>query len=179
MGTRHAPTLGARFTNEGQVMTETLQNEISEDLPTCFGADKTVLLVEDEPMVRSLLKCLLREQGFSILEATSGREAIALAEAHFDAIDLLVTDLALPVIRGTELADRIATMHRETQVLFLSGYSEASGPGQRYPKPGAAFLRKPFRRDVLLHKVFQLVNETQARKHAQPVHWCVTGSPKG
>jgi two-component system cell cycle sensor histidine kinase/response regulator CckA len=147
-------------------MTNTLPTGISERMPSCFGAAKTVLLVDDEPMVRSLLMCLLREQGFSILEATSGYEAIALAEAHYDPIHLLITDLAMPTIRGSELAERIATLHQETQVLFLSGCSESSLHGQQ-AKRGTAFLRKPFRRDALLHTVFQLVNKTQERTHAR------------
>jgi PAS domain S-box-containing protein len=103
----------------------------------------TVLLVEDDPLVRSVARRTLEGAGHRVLVADDGGAALELAGRHADSIDLLVSDLVMPGIGGTELADRLERQHPELRVLFVSGYAsdELSGrPALR----GRAFLAKPF-----------------------------------
>jgi PAS domain S-box-containing protein len=106
-------------------------------------ATGTVLLVEDEAMVRELAREVLELQGHVVLEAADGAEALRVADAHGGAIDVLLTDVVLPQIPGPELADRLVAARPDLRVIFMSGYPErhlASIEGHR-----AVFLAKPFR----------------------------------
>jgi CheY-like chemotaxis protein len=103
----------------------------------------TVLLVEDEAMVRELAREVLELEGHVVLEAADGAEALRVADAHEGAIDVLLTDVVLPQIPGPELADRLVAARPGLRVVFMSGYPErhlASIEGRR-----AIFLAKPFR----------------------------------
>ncbi len=113
---------------------------------------ETVLLVEDEAAVRSLARSALEAQGYRLLEARNGDEALALALSHPGDIHLLVTDLVMPAMSGRQLAERLTEARRATRVLYVSGY--ASEALLRYGgSPGEAvlLLQKPFTpRDLLL-----------------------------
>jgi CheY-like chemotaxis protein len=137
------------------MLQQTVPVRISDGINSCSEAMETILVVEDEPLVRSLLICLLREHGFFILEAANGFDAIVLAEAFLYPIHLLIADLSMPKMSGFELADHMASLHPESYVLFLSGYIDGILPGHQAPKPNIAFLQKPFRPDALLQKVFE------------------------
>jgi signal transduction histidine kinase len=115
------------------------------------GAGKTVLVVEDDPDLRALTKTVLEGAGYAILEARFGEEAIWVAEQHEAPIDLLLTDSVMPVMSGRELADRLLGLHRETAVVYMSGYERDAHPGEAPPED--AFLAKPFTPDALLGKV--------------------------
>jgi CheY-like chemotaxis protein len=102
-----------------------------------------VLLVEDEAMVRELAREVLELQGHVVLEAADGAEALRVADAHGEVIDVLLTDVVLPQIPGPELADRLVAARPGLRVIFMSGYAErhlASIGGRR-----SIFLAKPFR----------------------------------
>jgi two-component system, cell cycle sensor histidine kinase and response regulator CckA len=106
-------------------------------------ATGTVLLVEDETMVRELAREILELQGHVVLEAADGAEALRVAEAHGGEIDVLLTDVVLPQIPGPELADRLVAARPDLQVIFMSGYPERhlASIGSRR----SIFLAKPFR----------------------------------
>ncbi|HEY5997109.1 MAG TPA: response regulator [Candidatus Deferrimicrobiaceae bacterium] len=118
---------------------------------------KTVLLVEDEPSVRALAREILLTGEFLVREASDGVEALEqLADRH-SPIHLLLTDMMMPRMGGKELAERAAVIRPGMRILYMSGYvDELTGPPGE-PKPGWAFLRKPFRRDALLGKVRELL----------------------
>ena len=121
------------------------------------GAGGTVLLVEDEELVRTMLAEVLREDGYHVLEASHGDEALRVAAAHTDGIDLLVTDLTMPHMGGRELAERLRGARAELLVLFVSGYAEAR-LGQLEGKAGRShFLPKPFRPEIFLAKVREML----------------------
>jgi two-component system cell cycle sensor histidine kinase/response regulator CckA len=115
----------------------------------------TIVLAEDEDVVRRLLREVLETEGYTVLEARGGEEAIALADAHDGAIDLLVTDLVMPGLGGRETAEALAESRPQTPVLYLSGYSEetvvASLNGDDH------FLQKPFPPGVLVERVGELL----------------------
>lgn len=117
----------------------------------------TVLVVDDEALVRGVSTQVLRTAGMTVLEAANGEEAIRVSESHDGAIDVLISDVVMPTIDGRALATRLARARPELRVLLVSGYSE-SPIGAIEPRPRAlAFLRKPFRPMALLAEVRALL----------------------
>ena len=82
---------------------------------------RTVLIVEDEPILLKTNRLILQKSGFSVLVASDGQQAIEVAEASHEPIDLLLTDLRLPFMNGDVLAEKIALLHRHLKVVFLTG----------------------------------------------------------
>jgi CheY-like chemotaxis protein len=117
----------------------------------------TILLVDDETLVRRIIRWVLQDQGFFVLEAANGADAFLLAEQFPYPIHLLVTDLSMPKMNGLDLAGRLATLHPEAGVLFFSGYSDENLPSKLFPDPAMAFLQKPFTREALLTKVREVL----------------------
>jgi CheY-like chemotaxis protein len=119
---------------------------------------ETVLLVEDEDAVRALTREVLRRNGYVVLEARHGLEALRLAERHPDTIHLLVTDVVMPHMSGRELSDRLADVRPKMKVLFMSGYTDHAAM-HRHLTPGAAFLQKPFTPETFARKVRSMLDE--------------------
>jgi PAS domain S-box-containing protein len=120
--------------------------------------DETVVLVEDEPLVRNLVGEVLRRSGYPVLEFVNGQEALARAKRHSGLIHLLVTDVVMPGMSGIELARRLGLGHPEMRVLFISGYPDDLVGPKGVPQPGRTFLQKPFTPDTLLRKVRMLLD---------------------
>lgn len=114
---------------------------------------ETILLVEDEPLVRGITCEALTEQGYRIVEAQDGMSALALADKHGDTIDLLLTDVVLPQISGRELSEQIRAKCPSIRVLFMSGYTEDAIVHHGVLEKGIEFLPKPFTPDNLIRKV--------------------------
>ena len=115
---------------------------------------KTILLVEDEPPIRRLIRRMLEGHGYQLLEGCNGRAGLSLAEEHRGPIDLLVTDVVMPYMTGFTLSERLVASHPETRVLLLSGYADQSQTVRGGLKDaGRAFLLKPFTRDGLLRAI--------------------------
>lgn len=103
---------------------------------------ETILLVDDEQSVRAIVLKILRRANYNVLEAENGEAALRIADAHPGKIDLLVTDMYMPGLRGPEVAQRLALTRPGLRVLFMSGYAEQDA---RTGVPeGANFLNKPF-----------------------------------
>jgi CheY-like chemotaxis protein len=100
-----------------------------------------VLVAEDEPLVRTLVAGALREQGYTVLEAGDGEEALAIADAT-PGLTLLVTDAVMPAMDGRELAARLRNRVPGIPVLFVSGYTDGALADDG--EPATAFLPKPF-----------------------------------
>jgi CheY-like chemotaxis protein len=107
------------------------------------GGRETVMLVEDEQVVREVVHQMLQRQGYEVLVAGDGEEALALAERYEGQIDVLATDVVMPRMSGGELADRLLPRRPGLRILFMSGYTEdpAVWEGREERK---AFLQKPF-----------------------------------
>ena len=118
----------------------------------------TILLVEDEPAIRTLIRRMLEGAGYELLVARNGDEALTLAGEHRGGIDLLLTDVVMPRMNGFELGERIGSAHPETNVLFVSGYSrDSTAVRTGLRTAGRAFLLKPFTRDALLGKIKEVL----------------------
>jgi two-component system cell cycle sensor histidine kinase/response regulator CckA len=126
------------------------------------GGSETLLLVEDEAALRSLGQEILRDQGYKVLAAGSGGEALELARNHTAPIHLLVTDVVMPGMDGRELADRLAPLHPETRCLFMSGYTDDAIVRRGVREEGMPFLQKPFSIDALALKVREVLDQPAA-----------------
>ncbi len=124
------------------------------EVHTNARGDETILLVEDEPAVRDLAARVLRGQGYTVLEAGDGREALRFVAQQTDArIDLLVTDVVMPHMGGGALAERLIAMRPSIKVLFTSGYTEDAMLHAGQLVIGTHFLHKPFSPAALAQKV--------------------------
>jgi PAS domain S-box-containing protein len=118
---------------------------------------ETLLLVEDEEAVRALVRNVLREKGYSVLEASRGEEALELSELYRGRIDLLVTDVVMPRMSGRELARRLANSRPQIKVLYISGYADNAVWGEGGLDSDGAFLQKPFSPEALARKVREVL----------------------
>jgi two-component system cell cycle sensor histidine kinase/response regulator CckA len=121
--------------------------------------DETILLVEDETVVRHLVAEILESSGYTVLQAGDGPSALELLRRHSDTLDLLVTDVVMPGMSGPEVAQAVTSMRPGTQVLYTSGYTDSAIGHHGVLEPGIAFLQKPFSADDLTRKVRVLLDE--------------------
>jgi CheY-like chemotaxis protein len=118
---------------------------------------ETILLVEDEESVRALTVEVLRRQGFDVIDAPHGMDALRLAKQFGGPIHLLLTDIVMPHMNGRDLAQQLMAMRPDTKVLFMSGYTDHAVV-HRELSAGAPFLQKPFTPDSLARKVRALLD---------------------
>jgi PAS domain S-box-containing protein len=120
--------------------------------------EETILLVEDELVVRRLVAEILESNGYSVLQAGDGPSALELLRRHTGPLDLLVTDVVMPGMSGPDVAGAVAAMRPGTPVLYVSGYTDSSVGHLGVLEPGIAFLQKPFAADVLTRKVREVLD---------------------
>jgi DNA-binding NtrC family response regulator len=114
---------------------------------------ETILLAEDESGIRALMRKILQKQGYEVLEAEGGQEAIAIAASYPGHIHLLLTDVVMPGMNGGQLAAELKTQRPDLRVLYMSGYT-GNDLAAFEPLPAdAEFLQKPFSLAALLEKV--------------------------
>jgi PAS domain S-box-containing protein len=118
---------------------------------------EVLLLVEDEALVRRPLAEMLTVEGYEVLSASNGPEALELSKSRAGPIDVLITDVVLPGMNGSALAERICSARPETRVLFISGYIDEVTFRQSVLGPRSAFLQKPFKAAAVSRKVRELL----------------------
>ena len=124
---------------------------------TLQGAE-TILLAEDEEMVRKLARQVLEMYGYRVLEAANGGAALLICERHNEPIHLLITDVIMPEMSGRELADRLAQLRPAMKVLYMSGYTDDAIVHQGVLDEEANFIQKPFPTDALARKVREVLD---------------------
>ena len=120
---------------------------------------QTILLVEDEQMVRNLLREMLESCGYRVLAAEDGRDALSICESYQEPIHLLITDVVMPGMGGRELADRLAAVRPEVRVLYMSGYTDNVIVHRGVLDERMNFIQKPFTLEMLLPKVREILGE--------------------
>jgi len=131
--------------------------------PAEVASGETILVVEDEPVVRRLARMALEEVGYSVVEASDGGDALALLRRDGSAVQLVLSDVVMPGMGGQELA-RILRDHRpELPLLFMSGYQGEDVTDRGLLEPGAAFIQKPFAPHELARRVRALLDERKVR----------------
>jgi PAS domain S-box-containing protein len=126
------------------------------------GAE-TILLVEDDEEVRMVATRILRNNGYRVLEASNGAEALKVCEAEAMPVDLIVTDIVMPEMGGSELAERIRETRPDARILFTSGYTEDAVVRQSFLQDGEAFIEKPFTPALLTQKAREVLNSPGGR----------------
>ena len=111
------------------------------------------MLVEDAESLREVICEVLEEQGYTVLQASHGQEALALAREHKGPIQLLLTDLVMPKLGGADLARQLALLRPAMRVLYMSGYTEGAISRQGVLREGSVLLEKPFTPDRLARAV--------------------------
>lgn len=123
------------------------------------GGVETILLVEDEPSVRELTSHVLRQLGYTVLEADSGEQALSLVQQHTQTpIHLLLSDVVMPRMSGCELMQKLHAVRSDIKVLLMSGYADEAIARHGALEPGVAFLQKPFSPETLASKVREILD---------------------
>ncbi|MBX3059448.1 MAG: response regulator [Anaerolineae bacterium] len=122
--------------------------------------EESILLVEDEPAVRQIVTELLEQQGYTVYTAVNGEDALRLLESEEmpGKLDLLLTDIVMPRLTGTALADKVRGRYPELKIIFMSGYADESLTKQGTLEAGTAFVQKPFTLEVLARKIRQVLD---------------------
>ncbi len=121
--------------------------------PTHGARGEAILVVEDEADLREMIVQALLRRGYHVLEAGSGEEALAVVQNDKSSVQLLVTDIVMPGMRGTEAAEKISALVPNMKVLYMSGYTDNAMFHQKMLDTGNLFIQKPFTADTLEEKV--------------------------
>lgn len=144
------PGLGTVFKLYLPATESSVASPAESDFEPRRGHGETILLVEDEPAVRELTRRILSRHGYAVLEAQGPLEALETFEGHEGEVDLLLTDVVMPQMSGSELAQRISASQPEVNVLYMSGYTDDFVARQGVADDGVRLLEKPFSSDQLL-----------------------------
>jgi len=131
------------------------------------SGSETILMVEDEEAVRKLVRRTLEKQGYRLLVAASGIEALDIVEHYKGPLDLLITDVIMPQMGGRELAERLKTLRPDIQILFISGYTESTVVRTGSLAKDEMFLPKPFTPVTLARRVRELLDTAKGKEDSR------------
>ena len=123
----------------------------------------TVLLVEDDPLVRDVAFRALESAGYRVLESGNGHGALAMAHSCEDEIDLLITDVVMPLMGGRELAQELSALHPKTSILYMSGYTDDAVVRHGIMDKDIEYLQKPFTPESLVRRVGEVLRDARTR----------------
>ena len=127
-----------------------------------------ILLVEDDKLVRTLVKRVLTEAGYEVTAVYHGRHALGVLQRPEEQIDLLLTDVIMPEMGGEELVNHALRARPDLKVLYMSGYTERAAVFHGHLDPGKAFLQKPLTPESLLHKVREVLDACRRERPPAP-----------
>jgi PAS domain S-box-containing protein len=152
----HGTTFKIYLPRVDEPLEELREKPMGEELP---HGTETVLVVEDEEKVRTLTVEILGRQGYRVLEASQGDDALAISEKHKGPIHLFLVDVVMPGISGTELAKHLMSLHPETRILYMSGYTDNVIVHHGVLEKGVNYIQKPFTIDELTRKVREVLDK--------------------
>lgn len=157
------PGKGTTFRVYLPMVEETISpRKVSRASSPVAGGSETLLLAEDQPSIREVLREFLESKGYKVLEAQNGSHALEIAEHHSGAIDVLVTDVIMPQVRGLELAKRVTELYPNICVIFMSGYSEdALLENRLLPQTNTTLIQKPFDPEDLAQRIRESLSDNR------------------
>jgi two-component system, cell cycle sensor histidine kinase and response regulator CckA len=154
MQVESTPGIGSTFTLHFPRVDSPIKGVAAQSVPQLSSpAGETILLLEDEAIVRDLVRQVLQATGYAVLEAANGEQALQLSHAHRGPIHLLLADIVLPGLSGPEVAEVLASARPEIQVIYMSGYAQDTIKRYGIPERQGVFLQKPFTPTTLLTSV--------------------------
>jgi CheY-like chemotaxis protein len=132
---------------------------VVEKVGRAAQGNETILLVEDDEVVRELISTVLNNEGYRLLEAASGVAALSICAHYEERIHLLLTDVIMPEMNGRDLANRLTAVRPEVKVLYMSGYTDDVIAHHGVLDEGTEFIQKPFTPDVLARKVREVLDD--------------------
>ena len=159
------------FFPAGNEMAVPAQKEISPAMPaTVAGGTENILIVEDEPVLREMARAILESCGYSILEASSGKDALDVWNRTMRRIDLLLTDMVMPEgVSGIELAEKLLAAQPNLKIIFTSGYTADEVSPEVLARTRAQFLQKPYSHASLAKIVRECLDKNPAASPAVAV----------
>jgi len=133
-----------------------------EPIVRSLQGEEKILVVEDDDAVRHMTREFLTIKGYSVIEASNAADAIQFVESHDEIIDLVLTDVLMPGMKGRELVERLAKLRSSFKVLYMSAYTEDDAINIGILSPGTAFIEKPFSPDELAVKVREVLGKNGA-----------------
>lgn len=167
------PNLGTTFNVFLPATEQTIKSATEDITPTTSvaGGAETILVVEDEPVLREMAQIILEECGYRVLLASNGKEALDMWERHKSSIDLLFTDMVMPAgVSGTELANKLIAQRKELHIVFTSGYTvDDISTDFLHRNNQARFLQKPYTRNNLARTVREALDGAEAQRTISPL----------
>jgi two-component system cell cycle sensor histidine kinase/response regulator CckA len=157
----HLPRVEEFGGREAQAEEQITSSHKSVPSPAAAKGTETVLVVEDQDGIREIVKESLRRNGYKVLIAVDGNEALQMSNTYTDPIHLLITDLVMPNIGGRELVQRLIPLRPKMKVLFMSGYSEHAADSDELDS-SVTVLQKPFSLDVLVRNVRRVLDQPES-----------------
>jgi PAS domain S-box-containing protein len=133
-------------------------------VPAPRKSDETILVVEDEPSVREMIVRLLRAEGYAVLEAENGRQALTAVEKHGAPIALVLTDVAMPEMGGQELGSRLAVLAPALRVIYMSGFTDEEVVRRGLLQPGVPFVQKPLMPEILTQRIRAILDGEEGER---------------
>jgi CheY-like chemotaxis protein len=150
---RHGTTFKIYLPNAEDKIRLASKPEVETVSPKRQGT--TILLVEDDEIMRGLTRQLLKEHGYAVVEVDDGKSALEWLESHPDPIDLLLTDVVMRRMSGPELVERLSVSRPALKVVYMSGYTGELMANRELLKPGVTLIEKPFSRTILLNTIHE------------------------
>jgi two-component system cell cycle sensor histidine kinase/response regulator CckA len=154
------PGHGSTFKIYLPSVNELTETEIKPNNTETLRGEETILLVEDEEMVRNLSREILEMNGYRVITANNGAEALRICASFKDEVQLMITDVVMPQMSGRELSERILEKRPDLLVLYMSGYTDDAIVRHGVLDDGMPFLQKPFTPDALARKVKELIEQS-------------------
>jgi signal transduction histidine kinase len=136
----------------------TAHEEIAEMKQPVAAGRETVLLVEDEPMVRALAREVLEQYGYTVISAADGQEGLDICKGFAGRIDLIITDVVMPRLSGRELAESVASVRPDARILYMSGFTDDAIVRHGMLDEDFPFIQKPFSPELLASKTRELLD---------------------
>ena len=149
---------------------ESARKESPAPAPQQLQGSETILVVEDNDLVRDMTSEALRQYGYTVIEAPGGEKALSIIREYPQKIDLLLTDVVMPGLNGRELADQILAVKPGIRVLFMSGYADNAIVQYGVLNPGFDFIEKPFSPELLADKLRRVLSPDLPPNNTPPAN---------